>query len=199
MGYETTVEVTLEEMRIFGAAVRRGAPNKFVVVDMPFGSYASLESGLNNAIHLYQSTKAEAIKLEGANPINLELVRRLTETGVAVMGHIGLQPQSVHAQGGYFKHGKEAIDKERLLKESLDLQDAGCFAIVLEFVEENLAAEISKKLRIPTIGIGSGTQVDGQVLVINDLLGMGEHAPGFVKPVANLFQLKKAAIEKYLQ
>ncbi|MAZ47623.1 MAG: 3-methyl-2-oxobutanoate hydroxymethyltransferase [Halobacteriovoraceae bacterium] len=199
LGYDTTVEVSLEEMQIFGAAVRRGAPEKFVVVDMPFGSYASMETGLKNAIELYQSTKAEALKLEGANQINLDLIKRLTETGIAVMGHIGLQPQSVHAQGGYFKHGKEQIDKERLMSESLALQEAGCFAIVLEFVEENLAQEISKALTIPTIGIGSGVNVDGQVLVINDLLGMGENAPGFVKPIANLFQVKKLAIEKYLQ
>lgn len=199
LGYDTTVEVSLEEMRIFGAAVRRGAPDKFIVVDMPFGSYATLESGLRNAIHLFQNTKAEALKLEGANPINLELIKRLTETGIAVMGHIGLQPQSVHAQGGYFKHGKEQNDRERLLQESISLQEAGCFAIVLEFVEDSLATEISKKLNIPTIGIGSGVDVDGQVLVINDLLGMGEQAPGFVKPIANLFQVKKMAIDKYLQ
>ncbi len=199
LGYDTTVEVTLDEMKIFGAAVTRGAPDKFVVLDMPFGSYATLEDGLKNAIDLFQKTKAQALKIEGANPINLSLVTRLVETGIPVMGHIGLQPQSVHSQGGYFKHGKDESARTRIMDEAKKLEAAGCFSVVLEFVEETLASDISANIKIPTIGIGSGTGVDGQVLVINDLLGMGEKAPGFVKPIANLFQMKKELIEKYLQ
>lgn len=198
LGLQTTVEVGLTEMKIFGSAVKRGAPEKFVVVDMPFGTYATFEEGIKNSIDLFQTTKAEAIKLEGSNPTNLDIIKRLTQTGIPVMGHIGLMPQSVHAQGGYYKHGKSQSDQERLLAEAQALEDAGCFSVVLEFVDEKVSQLISQALSIPTIGIGSGDQVDGQVLVINDLLGLGENAPGFVKPVANLFETKRDLIQGYL-
>ena len=116
------------------------------------------------------------------------------------MGHIGLTPQSVHEQGGYFTHGKDERSKEKLIKEALALEAAGCFSIVLEFVEENLAKEISEKLKIPTIGIGSGLNTDGQVLVINDLLHLGKNAPPkFCKPIANLYETKKQLLEDYLK
>lgn len=200
LGYETTVEVTLEEMIIFGKAVRRGAPEKFLILDLPFGSYSTVTQGLHSATKLFKDTKAEAIKLEGAFPYQLQLIERLTQTGIPVMGHIGLTPQSVHQQGGYYVHGKTDASQERLMKEAKALEAAGCFSIVLELVEENLATKISETISIPTIGIGSGKNTDGQVLVVNDLLKMGPKTPPkFCPPIADLYQTKKDLIEKYLK
>jgi 3-methyl-2-oxobutanoate hydroxymethyltransferase len=200
LGYDTTVEVTLEDMITFGAAVKRGAPDKFTVIDMPFGTYATLEKGVENAITLFQKTRAEALKLEGSNPEFCGLIKRLTEVGIPVVGHIGLTPQSVHQQGGYFTHGKSNEAKDRLFNEAKALQDAGCFALVLECVTPELAAELTNVLTIPTIGIGSGQKTDGQVLVINDLLKMGpQRPPGFCKPVADFFELKRQGVELYLK
>lgn len=200
LGYETTVEVSLEEMIVFCSAVKRGAPNKFVVADLPFGTYSTFESGIENATKLFQSSKAESVKLEGARPHHLELIKRLTETGIPVMGHIGLTPQSVHEMGGYYVHGKDEKSQERLLKEAADLEKAGVFAIVLECVKEELSKTISESLSIPTIGIGSGDYTDGQVLVLNDLLHMGKNdPPKFCTPVANFYDLKSEAIAKYLE
>lgn len=199
LGKETTVEVTLEEMIIFGAAVKRGAKNKFTVVDLPFGTYSTFEDGIKNANKLFQQTKCEALKLEGGYDFQCEIVRRLTQTGIPIMGHIGLTPQSVHELGGYYVHGKNDFDKTRLMNEALKLQEAGCFAIVLECVDKDLSIEITNALKIPTIGIGSGPHTDGQVLVINDLLKMGPNTPPkFCKPIANLFEEKKKFIEQYL-
>lgn len=198
LGYDTTVSVTKEEMIIFGAAVKRGAQNKFVVVDMPFGSYSGLESGVDNAVEIFRSTKAEALKLEGAFPYQLELIERLTQIGIPVMGHIGLTPQSVHQQGGYYTHGKTETSANKLIEDAKNLQAAGVFSIVLECVEQSIAEKITDILDIPTIGIGSGDSTDGQVLVLNDLLGQGESAPGFCKPIANLRKTKIELLEKYL-
>jgi len=199
LGYDTTVEVTLDEMITFGAAVKRGAPNKFTIVDLPFGTYSTLESGLKNAIQLFQKTKVEALKLEGASDTFCELISRCTEIGIPIMGHLGLTPQSVHQQGGYFTHGKKEKEAERLLLSALKLQKAGCFSIVLECVTPSLARMITEELTIPTIGIGSGNVTDGQVLVINDLLQMGPTPPpSFCQPVADLYQLKRGLVSKYL-
>lgn len=200
LGYEHTISVELETMILFTKAVKKGAPDKFVVSDLPFGTYASMESGLKNAIELFQKSGAEALKLEGAFPFELELITRLTQIGIPVMGHIGLTPQSVHEQGGYFTHGKDSDAQARLLKEAQSLEIAGCFAVVLECVEEKLAEKITAKIKIPTIGIGSGKKTDGQVLVINDLLQMGPTAPPkFCQPIANLYQTKKKLINDYLK
>lgn len=199
LGYETTVEVTLTEMEIFGSAVRRGAPDKFLIVDMPFGSYSTISQGIHSATKLFQATRAEALKLEGAFPYQLKLIERLTQTGIPVMGHIGLTPQSVHQLGGYYTHGKTETSAERLMKEAKALEAAGCFSIVLEMVDEHLATEISLALSIPTIGIGAGKKTDGQVLVINDLLKLGPNTPPkFCVPIADLFEQKKNLITKYL-
>lgn len=200
LGYETTVEVSLTEMEIFAKAVRRGAPEKFLIVDLPFGSYSTVSQGIHSATSLFQSTRCEAVKLEGAFPYQLKLIERLTHTGIPVMGHIGLTPQSVHQLGGYFTHGKTEDDASRLLREARALQQAGCFALVLEMVEETVATRITDDLSIPTIGIGSGKKTDGQVLVINDLLKLGPGTPPkFCQPVADLFTLKKDLIEAYLR
>lgn len=199
LGYETTIEVTLAEMEIFGKAVRRGAPDKFLIVDLPFGSYSTITQGIHSATKLFQNTRAEALKLEGAFPYQLKLIERLTQTGIPIMGHIGLTPQSVHQLGGYYTHGKNETSAERLMKEAKALEAAGAFSVVLEMVEENLATEISKALSIPTIGIGAGKNTDGQVLVINDLLKLGpKDPPKFCIPIADLYQMKKDLITRYL-
>ncbi|MDD0854073.1 3-methyl-2-oxobutanoate hydroxymethyltransferase [Halobacteriovorax sp. GB3] len=200
LGYETTVQVTIDEMKIFSAAVKRGAPNKFIVADLPFGTYATVDDGIKNAIELFQYSKAEAIKLEGAYPHHLELIQRLTQTGIPVMGHLGLTPQSVYELGGYYMHGKTDKSAKKLVQEAIALQEAGCFSIVLECVSSDLATKITEMLDIPTIGIGAGELTDGQVLVINDLLHLGpERPPKFCQPVANLFELKKSLIQDYLK
>ncbi|MDO9182005.1 MAG: 3-methyl-2-oxobutanoate hydroxymethyltransferase [Bacteriovorax sp.] len=200
LGYDYTIEVSTETMILFSKAVKKGSPDKFVIADLPFGSYASMELGLANSIKLFQQSGVEALKLEGAYDHEIILIERLTQIGIPVMGHIGLTPQSVHEQGGYFTHGKDEKSKTKLLKEAQALEAAGCFAIVLEFVEESLAKLITEKLTIPTIGIGSGIHTDGQVLVINDLLHLGKKdPPKFCKPIANLYQTKKQLIEDYLK
>ena len=199
LGYETTIEVSLVEMEIFASAVRRGAPDKFLIVDMPFGSYSTITQGIHSATKLFQKTRAEAVKLEGAFPYQLKLIERLTQTGIPVMGHIGLTPQSVHQLGGYYTHGKNETSADRLMKEAKALEAAGVFALVLEMVEESVATEISKAISIPTIGIGSGKKTDGQVLVINDLLKLGPNMPPkFCTPIADLYETKKNLINQYL-
>jgi 3-methyl-2-oxobutanoate hydroxymethyltransferase len=200
LGFDSTVPVTPSMMALLGGAVRRGAPDKFLIIDMPFGSYTTIAQGLKTGTKLMQVCNAEAVKLEGAHATELATIKRLTEVGVAVMGHIGLTPQSVHQMGGYFTHGKKPDRARELVDEAKRLQDAGCFSLVLECVTEEVAAEITRTLEIPTIGIGSGKNVDGQVLVTNDLLGLGGHAaPKFVKPIANLYQLKKELLDQYLK
>ncbi|MBF0208091.1 MAG: 3-methyl-2-oxobutanoate hydroxymethyltransferase [Oligoflexia bacterium] len=200
LGYETTVEVTLEEMVVFGAAVKRGAANTFTIVDLPFATYPSIARGIECACRLFQKTKAEALKLEGAEEYKLKLITRLTQIGIPIMGHIGLTPQSVHEQGGYYVHGLSERDGERLLRSAVQLEEAGVFAMVLECIDEQVAAKITANVGIPTIGIGSGAEVDGQVLVTNDLLKMGPaRPPKFCTPVTDLYELRKNLIKEYLQ
>lgn len=200
LGYDTTVKVGLEEMIIFSSAVKRGAKDKFVIADLPFGSYALMEKGIENAIALFQKSGVEAIKLEGGTLYHQEFIKRLVEIGIPVMGHIGLMPQSVHAQGGYYTHGKSDESKKRLIEEAKGLEDAGVFSIVLECITEELAQEITKIVNVPTIGIGSGKHTDGQVLVINDLLKLGsDYPPSFCEPIADLYAEKKRLIETYLK
>lgn len=200
LGYETTVSVSLEEMIIFTSAVKRGAKNKFVIADMPFGTYNTVEEGLTNATKLFQKSGVEAIKLEGAFAHQLELIERLTQVGIPVMGHIGLTPQSVHQQGGYYTHGKTDDSANMLMDTAKKLEQAGCFAVVLECIFPDVSCDITKELSIPTIGIGAGKEVDGQVLVINDLLKLGsDYPPSFCTPIADLYTQKKDLIEKYLK
>lgn len=200
LGHDTTIEVTLQDMMTFASAVKRGAPHKFVISDLPFGTYATWEEGIKNSVCLFRESKVEALKLEGAHVHHLQLIERLTQTGIPVMGHIGLTPQSVHEQGGYYIHGKDQNSAQRLLKEASDLQRAGVFSIVLECVAFQVAKKITEELSIPTIGIGSGPDTDGQVLVINDLLHLGpQDPPPFCRPMANFYNLKKEAITHYLK
>lgn len=199
LGHKTTVEVSMTEMEVFGSAVKRGAPDKFVIVDMPFGSYSYLEQAIDNATILFQRTKAESLKIEGAFNHTLEIIKRLTAIGIPIMGHIGLTPQSVHELGGYFTHGKSEGSCKLLIEQAKQLEQAGVYALVLECVAEKTAAEITNTLGIPTIGIGAGRTVDGQVLVINDLLKNGpDQPPKFCTPITDFYDLKKNLVAKYL-
>ncbi len=199
LGYETTCRVSIEEMIVFGSAVKRGAPDKFTVIDMPFGTYANKSLALENGIKLFQQTGAEALKLEGANEQVIGSIKSLVNTGIPVIGHIGLTPQFFHQQGGYFTHGKTAEEKDILVQQAIDIQNAGASLIVLECVTEEVATKITERLTIPTIGIGSGESTDGQVLVINDLLGSGvKTPPSFCKPVKNFYEEKLDAISTFI-
>jgi 3-methyl-2-oxobutanoate hydroxymethyltransferase len=183
LGYENTLPVTMDEMLHHTRAVARGATNALVVGDMPFLSYqVSVEDGVRNAGRFLKEGGAHAVKLEGPQ---VELTQRLVELGIPVMAHSGLTPQSVHGMGGYRVQGR-GEDAARLLEEARALEKAGAFAIVLEGVPAELGAEITRALQIPTIGIGAGPGTDGQVLVINDLLGMSDRLPRFAKAYAQV-------------
>jgi 3-methyl-2-oxobutanoate hydroxymethyltransferase len=197
LGYETTLPVTLDEMLHHAKAVRRGVKQGLVVVDLPFLSYQeSPQQAIHSAGRVLKETGAQAVKLEGGNPAIAHTVSLLTSVGIPVMGHVGLTPQSVH-QLGYRKQGKTAEASDRILGEAIALQDAGAFAIVLEHIPGDLAAQISQKLLIPTIGIGAGPHCDGQVLVINDLLGLSVRLPPFAKAYTNLRETINEAVQNY--
>jgi 3-methyl-2-oxobutanoate hydroxymethyltransferase len=185
LGYDTTLPVTMDAMIHHTQAVTRGAKNALVVGDMPFLSYqTSIEDGIRNAGRFLKEAGAAAVKFEGPLP---DLAAALTTRGVPVMGHLGLTPQSVHAMGGYRVQGRTEDAALRLLDHAAELEDAGVFALVLEGVPLELAKEITNKLSIPTIGIGAGPYCDGQVLVVNDLLGLSDRKPPkFVKRYADI-------------
>ncbi|MGB9667389.1 MAG: 3-methyl-2-oxobutanoate hydroxymethyltransferase [Thermosulfidibacteraceae bacterium] len=198
LGYENTLPVTMEEMMIFTKAVVRGAKRAMIVADMPFMSYqVSVEDAIKNACLFIKECGAHAVKLEGGREV-LNIVERLTEIGIPVMGHIGLTPQSIHKIGGYRVQGREEEAKKKLISDAKDLEKAGCFSIVLEAVPMDLAKEITENLSIPTIGIGAGPYCDGQVLVFHDLVGIYTHfKPKFVKRYALIRDIIKDAIVKY--
>jgi 3-methyl-2-oxobutanoate hydroxymethyltransferase len=196
-GFKDTVMATLTMMELHTAAVCRGAPNKFIISDLPFLSYRqSMGRSVLAAQKLIQAG-AQAVKLEGATG-NLPLITHLVESGIPVMGHIGLTPQFIHALGGYKVQGKSFAQAERLKQDALDLEQAGCFATVLECVPSQLAKEITASLKIPTIGIGAGMDTDGQVLVMQDLLGLNlDFKQKFVKHFLNTGQLIHKAVNQY--
>src|SRR5712671_6052387 len=172
LGHETTLPVTVNEMLHHTRAVRKGTRRALVVADMPFGSYHfELSESVRNAVRFVKEAGAEAVKVEGGER-RLELIARLTEAEIPVMGHIGLTPQSVNALGGYRVQGKTTDGAEQLLRDARAVEAAGAFAIVLEAVPRELAAQITRELRIPTIGIGAGPDCDGQILVVHDMLGL---------------------------
>lgn len=197
LGYETTLMVTMDDMIRHSAAVARGAKRALVVADMPFMSYqTSADDAIRNAGALMQ-TGAGAVKLEGGEQVK-EIVKRLVDIGIPVMGHVGLTPQSVHQFGGFKIQGKDAENAERIRSEAMQLQEAGAFAVVLEMIPAALAKEISESLSIPTIGIGAGPDCDGFVLVSHDMLGMyDKFVPSFVKQYANLWQTTLDAFKSY--
>ena len=197
-GYENTIPVTVEQMIYHTEIVRRGAPSKFLVIDMPFMSYhISVEDSLRNAGNMMKKTGANAVKLEGGREFKA-VVEAFVAASIPVMGHLGLTPQSVHKFGGYSVQGRDEDKRKRIIEDALILQDAGACSLVLEKVPESLAKEISEKLSIPTIGIGAGRYCDGQVLVINDMLGIDESfLPKFAKKYVNLYESVKGALESY--
>jgi 3-methyl-2-oxobutanoate hydroxymethyltransferase len=201
LGYDSTIPVTLEEMIHHGKAVRRGAPHSFLVLDMPFLSYQiSSEDALRNAGRVLKETGVEAVKLEGGTGATCRTVETLVRAGIPVMGHLGLTPQSVHALGGYRVQGREDAAAERLRHQAQALEEAGCFALVLELVPAELAGEISRDLTIPTIGIGAGPQCDGQVLVLYDALGLNAgFRPKFLKRFADLDREVRDGLGRYVK
>jgi 3-methyl-2-oxobutanoate hydroxymethyltransferase len=200
LGYETTLPLTLEEMLHHTKAVCRGVTKALVVCDLPFLSYQeSPQQALSVAGRVLKETKARAVKLEGGYPAMAETVQFLTQRGIPVMGHVGLTPQSVHQFGGYRKQGKDPDSAERILEEAIALEAAGAFAVVLEHIPDDLAATITHKLTIPTIGIGAGSDCDGQILVTADLLGLSDWQPTFAKPYANLRQNVADAVQNFSQ
>jgi len=198
LGHSTTVPATMEEMLMLTGAVTRGAGRAIVVADMPFGSFqVSDEDALRNAIRFVKDAAADAVKLEGAGP-SLSRVVALVGAGIPVMGHIGLTPQSATMLGGFRAQGRTAEKARRLLDEAIALEEAGCFALVLEAVPAPVAARISETLVIPTIGIGSGAECDGQVLVLHDLLGLYEgRSPRFAKRYADIGGDIRSALERF--
>ncbi|MBI1215356.1 MAG: 3-methyl-2-oxobutanoate hydroxymethyltransferase [Alphaproteobacteria bacterium] len=198
-GFDTTVNATPDMMALHTAAVSRGARDKFIVGDLPFMSYRRSLSDNMDAVYKIMQAGAHSVKLEGAAG-NAGFIQHLVESGVPVMGHIGLTPQFVHQLGGYHVQGKTDESAKRLMEEARALQRAGCFALVLECVPTPLAAEITRELKIATIGIGAGPDTDGQVLVFQDLLGLNtDFRPKFVKNFLNGAELVTGALEEYNQ
>ena len=197
LGYPTTLPVTLDEILHHAKAVRRGVKRAFLMVDLPFLSYQeSPQQAMHSAGRVLKEAGAQAVKLEGGHPVMVDTVGRLTAAGIPVMGHIGLTPQSVH-QLGYRQQGKSAEAGERIFAEAIALEQAGAFAMLLEHIPTELAARITQKLSIPTIGIGAGSDCDGQVLVTADLLGLSDRLPPFAKSYANLRQVITQAVQDY--
>ncbi|WP_208591045.1 3-methyl-2-oxobutanoate hydroxymethyltransferase [Gracilibacillus suaedae] len=199
LGYQSTIEVTVEDMIHHGKAVTRGAPDTFTVIDMPFMSYhLSLEKAMENAQKIMQQTNAHAIKVEGASADTLKLIQKLTEAGVPVVGHLGLTPQSVHVLGGYRIQGKDKETAQHLITDAKHLENSGAFSVVLECVPDRLAKHISQQLSVPTIGIGAGMDCDGQVLVYHDIVQYGvDFKPSFVKVFHEVGSDIQSAIQQY--
>jgi 3-methyl-2-oxobutanoate hydroxymethyltransferase len=199
LGYDSTIPVTMDDMIHHTKAVKRGANNTFIVTDLPFMSYhISREESMKNAARLMQEGGADAVKLEGADGVT-EIIEALTYGGIPVVAHLGLTPQSVNVLGGYKVQGKNAMAARKLLDDALKCQEAGAIAIVLECVPQQLAEELTKRLEIPTIGIGAGPQTDGQVLVYHDLIGYGSgYVPKFVKQYASVAETIEKGINQYI-
>jgi 3-methyl-2-oxobutanoate hydroxymethyltransferase len=195
-GHTTTLKASLTMMCAHIEAVRKGAPKKFLVGDLPFLSYRKDLSDNMTAVEQLAQAGAEALKLEGAGG-NIEFIKHCVESGVPMMGHLGLTPQSIHQLGGFRVQGRGG-QAELLFEDALRLEDAGCFAVVLECVPHQIAQKITARLHIPTIGIGAGVECDGQVLVLQDLLGMNpEFKPRFLRSFLNGFDLLKQALDDY--
>ncbi|MFL5742937.1 MAG: 3-methyl-2-oxobutanoate hydroxymethyltransferase [Flavisolibacter sp.] len=198
-GHETTLPITLDQMIYHASAVIRGAKRCLVVVDLPFGSYQSnSDIALASAIRIMKETGAHAIKLEGGAEV-VESVKRIIGAGIPVMAHLGLTPQSIYKFGTYNVRAREEDEAAKLRSDARLLEEAGCFALVLEKIPASLALEVSKELEIPTIGIGAGQHCDGQVLVMHDMLGINtEFKPRFLRQYLNLHEQITGAIQKYI-
>jgi len=200
-GFDSTLPVTIDMILAHTASVVRGSKRAFVVADLPFMTYqVNAEDALRNAGRCLAEAGAHAVKLEGASSTICETISRLVDAGIPVMGHIGLTPQSVHQMGGYYTHGKTEASADRLLREAHALAKAGCFAIVLECVEEKLAQKIRTDVPVLTIGIGSGSVCDGEVLVINDILGFSPGvSPKFAKVHIDLKKIVNEVAANYVK
>jgi len=200
LGYESTIPVTLDEILHHLKAVRRGTRRALLVADMPFGSFhVSVEESIHNAVRLVKEGGAEAVKVEGGER-RIELISRLVEAEILVMGHVGLTPQSVNAMGGFHVQGKTTEASRQIERDARAVEAAGAFSVVLESMPREVAARITEKLRIPTIGIGAGPDCDGQVLVFHDLVGLTTgHVPKFVRRYANLSGEIARAVSEYCE
>jgi len=198
-GHETTLPITLDQMIYHASSVVRGVSRALIVVDIPFGSYQSdSKEALRSAIRIMKESGAHGVKIEGGEEIK-DSLKRILGAGIPVMGHLGLTPQSIYQFGSYTVRAKEDAEAEKLISDALLLEKLGCFAIVLEKVPAALAKKVANQLQIPIIGIGAGNGVDGQVLVVNDMLGMStEFSPRFLRRYLNLDEQINAALEKYV-
>ena len=199
-GHETTLPITLEQMIYHASSVVRGIDRCLVVVDLPFGSYqGNSKEALSSTIRIMKETGAHAVKLEGGEEV-LESIKRIISSGVPVMGHLGLTPQSIYKFGTYTVRAKEESEAEKLKKDAMILQEAGCFAVVLEKIPASLAQQVSASLNIPTIGIGAGKYCDGQVLVMHDMLGINtEFKPRFLRQYLNIHEQVTNAVKHYIR
>ena len=199
-GHETTLPITLDQMIYHASAVVRAVKRALVVVDLPFGSYqGNSKEALQSSIRIMKESGAHAVKLEGGAEVK-ESIERIISAGVPVMGHLGLTPQSIYKFGTYTVRAKEQAEATKLIEDAKVLQQAGCFALVLEKIPASLAQLVSKELTIPVIGIGAGADVDGQVLVVNDLLGLTKgFKPRFLRQYLNLFEEINGAVKSYIK
>ncbi len=199
-GYETTLPITLDMMIYHARSVVRAVERALVVVDLPFGTYqGNSKVALDSAVRIMKETEADAVKMEGGEEI-LESVQRILSAGIPVMGHLGLTPQSIHKFGTYTVRAKEEAEAEKLLRDARLLDEAGCFACVLEKIPAALAARVSQEVRMPTIGIGAGGTCDGQVLVIHDMLGINKgFSPRFLRRYADLHTVMTDAVSGYIR
>ncbi|MFA6819416.1 MAG: 3-methyl-2-oxobutanoate hydroxymethyltransferase [Bacteroidaceae bacterium] len=199
-GNTTTVPITLDEMIIYARSVVKGVKRALVVCDMPFGTYqVNSTEGVKNAIRIMQQTGCDCVKLEGGEEI-IDTVKKILDAGIPVMGHLGLTPQSINKFGTFSVRAKEEAEAEKLVKDAHLLEDAGCCAIVLEKIPAKLAARVTKELNTPIIGIGAGHEVDGQVLVVDDMLGMdNSFTPKFLRRYANLSEVITNAVGQYVE
>ncbi len=196
-GCSDTISATLEQMIYHTNAVCKGASSSFIICDMPFGTYTDIDKALKNAIQVFQETQADCIKIEGGAD-KAHIIKHLTDNSIAVCGHIGLLPQSVRSEGGYKVKGKTAQEKETLMQDAKAIEAAGAFCMVIEGTKADVAKEIAQSVSIPVIGIGAGAEVDGQVLVFSDMLGLFEEfTPKFVKKYLNGADLVKGALQEY--
>jgi 3-methyl-2-oxobutanoate hydroxymethyltransferase len=198
-GYETTLPITLDQMISHAASVTRAVKRSLVVVDLPFGSYqGNSKEALNSSIRIMKEAEAHAIKLEGGEEV-VESIKRILTAGIPVMGHLGLTPQSIYKFGTYEVRAKEELEANKLMQDAMLLEEAGCFAIVLEKIPSTLATKVAESVKIPIIGIGAGSGVDGQVLVSHDMLGINkEFSPKFLRRYLNLYDEIKSAVEQYV-
>lgn len=198
-GHETTLPITLDQMIYHASSVVRAVKRALVVVDLPFGSYqGNSKEALQSSIRIMKESGGHAVKLEGGAEVR-ESIERIISAGVPVMGHLGLTPQSIYKFGTYTVRAKEDAEAQKLIEDALVLEAAGCFALVLEKIPAQLAKKVAEKLRIPVIGIGAGPHVDGQVLVVNDLLGLTKgFKPRFLRQYLNLYEEINGAVKAYI-